>query len=64
MCFGEPVSVLGDMGHWALGNWNWIRHTRVGGVFATPRLHGMYRRIIKWADIFQNYFHNFSTTLI
>jgi hypothetical protein len=51
-------------GYGALGNWNWIRHTRVGGVFATPRLHGMYRRIIKWADIFQNYFHNFSTTLI
>ena len=30
-----------------------------GGVFATPRLHGMYRRIIKWADIFQNYFYIF-----
>ena len=26
--------------------------TRVRGCFATPRLHGVYRRIIKWAESF------------
>ena len=53
-CFGEAVSVLGSSQEWGgmleIGVWFEARGGR--GVFAPPRLHAMYRQIIKGGRTF------------